>query len=965
MTDTVPSSPVVDPGDVISLDANVDGTGGTISGKPVWTLAQVEANLNRTDYPGSGIPGPMWAYGTDFMGQNKSGDPGVIQFAFYHTRSELFQIPYVFQQGSGLVGRNEYFGFAPFSAAQQDAARKALTLWDDLIKVKIVEVTDINKADITYGNLTNAPQTQAYAYLPYNYGGTSAGLQGDVWVSTSQASNLQLGNGFYGLATLIHETGHALGLQHPGAYNATPGVSITYGANAEYYQDSRQYTQMSYFNAEFTGAAPIDWNRLTWVYGQTPLLHDIATIQAMYGADPTTRTGNTVYGFNATADRDVYNFATNTLPVISIYDAGGNDTLDFSGWNSNSKIDLHPGSFSSGGGSGVVPLDVLKARGLLPADYTEAQYLALRTRYNAVDGLLHDNISIAYNTIIENAIGGGGNDVIIGNDVANVLEGRGGDDTITGNAGNDTLNGGLGADSMAGGTGDDIYFVDNGGDLVAELTGEGTDTVNASISYVMTDNVENLTLTGTAADGTGNAPDNVIVGDAADNHLFGGAGNDTLAGGDGNDVLDGGAGADAMAGGMGDDVYVVDNAGDLVTEAAGQGTDAVQASISYALTDNVENLTLTGTAADGTGNGLDNVITGDAADNHLSGLAGNDTLAGGDGNDVLDGGAGADSMTGGVGDDVYVVDTAGDVVTEAAGQGTDTVQASISYALGANVENLTLTGTAADGTGNGLDNVITGDAADNHLYGLAGNDTLAGGDGNDVLDGGTGADAMAGGMGDDLYIVDNAGDLVTEGAGQGTDTVKASISYTLGANVENLILTGTAADGTGNDLANILTGNAVSNHLNGGAGDDRLVGGDGVDFLTGGAGKDVFVAEINAAKVDSKTGAISLDLVLDFKPGEDKIDLHGIDANTLVDGIQAFNFVGEAAGKNAGDLSIQHFGSMDAAEKALGMELDGFAGKSPFEGPVTVLLGNVDGGAPDFAMVFVNTPTLHTTDLIL
>jgi serralysin len=539
MTDTVTDTPLIDGGDVISLDANVDGTGGTISGKPVLTLEQIEANLNRTNYPGTGIPGPMWAYGTDFMGQNKSGDPGVIQFAFYHSRSELFQIPYVYQQGSGLVGRSEYFGFAPFSAAQQDAARKALTLWDDLINVKIVEVTDVNKADITYGNLTNAPQTQAYAYLPYNYGGTSAGLQGDVWVSTSQASNLQLGNGFYGLATLIHETGHALGLQHPGAYNAAPGVSITYGANAEYYQDSRQYTQMSYFNAEFTGGAAIDWNRLTWVYGQTPLLHDIATIQAMYGADPNTRTGNTVYGFNATADRDVYNFATNTMPVISIYDAGGNDTLDFSGWNSNSKIDLHPGSFSSGGGSGVVPLDVLKARGLLPPDYTEAQYLALRTRYIAADGLLHDNISIAYNTIIENAIGGGGNDVIIGNDVGNVLEGRGGDDTITGNAGNDTLNGGLGADSMAGGTGDDIYFVDNGGDLVAELTGEGTDTVNASISYVLTDNVENLTLTGTAADGTGNALDNVIVGDAADNHLFGGAGNDTLAGGAGGDQLRG------------------------------------------------------------------------------------------------------------------------------------------------------------------------------------------------------------------------------------------------------------------------------------------------------------------------------------------------------------------------------------------------------------------------------------------
>jgi hypothetical protein len=106
--------PIVDLGDLIGLDANVDGTGGTLSGKPVYTLTQVVANLNRTDYPGSGIPGPMWAYGTDFMGQNKSGDPGVIRYGFYQTQSQLFQVPYVFQQGAGLAGRNEYFQFAPF-----------------------------------------------------------------------------------------------------------------------------------------------------------------------------------------------------------------------------------------------------------------------------------------------------------------------------------------------------------------------------------------------------------------------------------------------------------------------------------------------------------------------------------------------------------------------------------------------------------------------------------------------------------------------------------------------------------------------------------------------------------------------------------------------------------------------------------------------------------------------------------
>jgi serralysin len=758
--------PIVDLGDLVGLDANVDGTGGTLSGKPVYTLTQVVANLNRTDYPGSGIPGPMWAYGTDFMGQNKSGDPGVIRYGFYQTQSQLFQVPYVFQQGAGLAGRNEYFQFAPFSAAQQAAATKAIGLWDDLIKVSFVQ-TSATSADITYGDLKVAPTTQAYAYLPYNYGGTSAGLQGDVWVSLSQASNLQLDNGYYGLATLIHETGHALGLQHPGAYNATPGVSITYGANAEYYQDTRQYSQMSYFNAEFSGAGHIDWNRLTWVYGQTPLLHDIATIQAMYGADPTTRVTDTVYGFNSTADRDVYNFGTNTMPVISIYDAGGVDTLDFSGWNTSSKIDLNPGAFSSGGGSGIIALDVLKARGLLPADYTEAQYLALRQKYNAADGLLHDNISIAYGTTIENATGGGGDDVIIGNGVDNVLLGNAGADRLEGRLGNDTLNGGLGAD--------------------------------------------------------------------------------------------------LMLGGLGNDAYLVDDAGDVVTELAGEGTDSVLASISYALSENVENLTLTGSALNGTGNGLDNVITGDALGNVLLGGLGNDTLTGLGGDDTLDGGIGADSMTGG--------------------------------------------------------------------------------------------------LGNDLYFVDNEGDSVVELGGEGTDTVSSSISYTLGDNVENLILTGSAIDGTGNGLANVLTGNALSNHLNGGAGNDRLIGGDGVDFFTGGTGNDTFVGEINETKVASKMGNISLDMVLDFQAG-DKIDLSGIDANSGLAGDQAFTFVGHAAGKGVGELSIQHFGNMNAAEAALGMELDGIDGTSPFAGPVTVVFGNVDGGAPDFAMVFTGTPDLNATDFI-
>jgi Ca2+-binding RTX toxin-like protein len=187
-----------------------------------------------------------------------------------------------------------------------------------------------------------------------------------------------------------------------------------------------------------------------------------------------------------------------------------------------------------------------------------------------------------------------------------------------------------------------------------------------------------------------------------------------------------------------------------------------------------------------------------------------------------------------------VVDNLGDVVVELAGEGTDTVASSVTYGLGANLENLELTGTAAiNGTGNELNNRMTGNSAANILAGGLGDDVLDGGDGDDVLDGGLGADRMIGGKGDDRFVVDNLGDVVVELAGEGTDTVASSITYGLGANLENLELTGTAAiNGTGNELNNRMTGNSAANILAGGLGDDVLDGGDGDDVLDGGLGAD-------------------------------------------------------------------------------------------------------------------------------
>ena len=237
---------------------------------------------------------------------------------------------------------------------------------------------------------------------------------------------------------------------------------------------------------------------------------------------------------------------------------------------------------------------------------------------------------------------------------------------------------------------------------------------------------------------------------------------------------------------------------------------------------NIDNLT---TAVynntSGTGNEDANVITGNSGDNALSGLGGNDTLLGGDGNDTLDGGVGDDSLTGGAGNDSYVVDNIGDVVTEAVGQGTDTVQSSIDYTLGADVENLTLTGSAFIGIGNDDANVITGNASANVLIGFGGNDTL---------DGGAGGDMMVGGLGNDTYVVDNAGDFVVESANEGIDTVNASTHYRLAENVENLTLTGSAdLQAYGNSDANTLTGNAGNNLLDGEGGADTMLGGAGND----------------------------------------------------------------------------------------------------------------------------------------
>ena len=408
----------------------------------------------------------------------------------------------------------------------------------------------------------------------------------------------------------------------------------------------------------------------------------------------------------------------------------------------------------------------------------------------------------------------------------------------TGNSLDNVLTGNSGANTLTGGAGNDTYVIGSG-DTVVETANNGTDTVQSSVTHTLAANVENLTLRGTTAiNGTGNSLANVLTGNSAAN------------------MLDGGMGADTLIGGAGDDTYIVDNVGDIVTEQANEGLDAVQSGVTYTLAANVEKLTLTGTTAiNGTGNSLDNVLTGNNGIN---------TLTGGAGNDTLNGGAGNDALIGGAGNDVYVVDAMGDVVTELANEGTDSVQSAVTFTLGANVENLTLTGTTAiNGTGNSLDNVLTGNSAANVFTGGAGNDT---------------------------YVI-GAGDTIVETTNNGTDTVQSSMTHTLAANVENLTLTGTTAiTGTGNTLDNVLTGNSAVNTLTGAAGNDTLNGGQGNDVLNGGTGNDTYLfnrgdgqdivqdSDATAGNTDHVLYGATinpLDLVLSRQVNDLRIAIHG------------------------------------------------------------------------------------------
>jgi len=433
---------------------------------------------------------------------------------------------------------------------------------------------------------------------------------------------------------------------------------------------------------------------------------------------------------------------------------------------------------------------------------------------------------------------------------------------------------------------------------VSDVSG-GNSVATVSLTVLHTDDGDNNLAIPSAA-----GIDALIDGRGGNDQLTAGGGDDTLLGGSGNDTLSGGAGTDSLAGGMGDDSYVVDGVTDIITETAGQGTDTVLSSVTFTIVPlpEIENLTLTGAAnTNGTGNDANNVITGNSGKN---------SLVGGIGNDTLEGGAGIDSLVGGTGNDSFVVDSTTDVITELAGGGTDTVRSSVTFSIAAlaQIENLTLTGTAnINGTGNNLNNVITGNS------------------GNNALNGGNGIDTLIGGAGNDTFTVNTLTDKLVENAGEGTDTVSSSVTFDLNtvANIENLTLTGAAAlNGTGDNNANSITGNTGANLLIGNGGNDTLTGGTGVDTMRGGLGNDIYVIGTTFVDVIEENAGEGVDTI-NAQMTFDLTSVANIENLTLVNG-GSFNGFGDGGDNrvngNSGNNSLDGRDGDDTLTGAAGTD---------------------------------------------
>lgn len=735
-----------------------------MAGKPHKTIDQAGATITRGSY----------SWGT------KLGQAVTLSWAFRESLPLFYQSSTDSKEGDT---------FKKMTAVQMDAMRDCLDAFADVTNITFKQHSKsggtndyADNATLLFANYTSKTDgAAAFAYTPGADDGSKAfsgdrsdrSHDGDVWYNLDDPTPPKIGT--YAFEALLHEVGHALGLQHPGNYNAGPKSSPTYAKNASYGEDTNQYSIMSYFdegsdgsgaNYSFKNSKGKDVD----VNAGTLLMHDIAAIQRLYGADTKARTGDSTYGFNSNANLDGYQIkpasgqiADDKQAVFCVYDRGGEDTLDFSRYTTDQRIDLHAESFS----------DV---------------------------GKLKKNVSIAKGTVIENAVGGAGDDAITGNDIDNKLTGNGGDDTLKGMGGDDTLIAGTGVDKLYGGLGDDTAIVDKfTAAVTALLSSGGTGVLKIGSDVGLLEQVENI-VTGIGKD--------VIQGDGVANAIVAGGGDDTVQGGGGRDVLNGGDG-------LSDTVVYRDKTVDVYLRlgAAGQATTAfVGIGAAAAAEDTVIN--------------FENVEGGRRNDTLVGNTAAN-TLEGGDGDDTLTGGGGKDTLLGGIGSDTALFTTAaGNIVaTLGAGAAVSTITvAGVADAKLGDIENLS--------TGSGND-TLTGNGSVNKLDGGIGNDVLKGLAGNDTLDGDGGVDTADYTYltGASTYIYASLGAIGTGTANvfyhSGTTTTRIESDALIG--IENVTGSGGNDSIFGSGLDNVLKGNNGADSLQGAGGKDTLDGGADAD----------------------------------------------------------------------------------------------------------------------------------------
>ena len=586
------------------MEAAGDGLAGVSASKPVWSDQQITDNFLRSN--------AAWVSGST--------------------------VPFAFRESSP-PGVDKAISFVPFSEIERIHTRLGFELISDLVNLSFVEVPDDARAtnvgrSIYFGKDSAAPDYEWGHASRYTLG-TNAGrrtiVSSEIWVRDDAQARRAWFPGGYNFQALMHEALHALGVPHPGTYNAD-GNEITFAGAAQYAQDTRQFSIMSYFAAANSGADHLNDSKNGLYSGATPLLHDVAVLQALYGANMSTRTGDTVYGYNSTAGRSPFDFTVNTTPIFTIWDAGGTDRLDFSQSPFRVDLDLNAGAFS---------------------DAFE----------------MTNNISIAHGVVIEDAVGGSASDRLSGNEAANRLQGMAGDDELLGHGGADHLEGGDGQDSLRGGAGDDLMGGQAGDDFLDG--GSGRD-------LLFGDGGSDHLVGGTEADALyGGAGDDLIGGQDGDDFIDGGQGRDRLYGDAGSDHIIGGTEADALYGQDGDDLIGGQDGDDFISGDGGRdrlfgdaGADHIVGGTEDDLLYGQDGDDLIG-GQDGDdfidgGQGRDRLY-GDGGADHIVGGSEDDALFGGDGDDRMGGQDGADRLEGGSGRDALFGDAGDDILVGGGG----------------------------------------------------------------------------------------------------------------------------------------------------------------------------------------------------------------------------------------------------------------------------------------------------------